>query len=260
MVMLKSLPLLLPKPFAPTLVKRKKVRQMTLVNAFRCRNGGILLCADREENDGYNKREVDKIFRIRELHAFDVFIAGAGPGGVITKSSVEIHQALLRKEYGGSDLINEHSQIIETSLKSIHKQYSAHLKPYPMNLLIVIAFRTEHSPLLYRTELAMLIPEATYAACGTGKPISDYLSDRLYRQPLDKRALGVLAAFISREAEASASGVGFGMDMVFIQEDDRSFHFIPPNKVKELASSIPDLLGCITPCWKQSVEVPDWLD
>jgi 20S proteasome alpha/beta subunit len=267
MVMLK--PLLLtkqpvavkPKPLPyPARLRERKPRRMTLANAFRCRNGGILLCADREENDGYNKREVDKIYRIRELHAFEVFVSGSGPSGVITRTCAEIHELLLREEYAGSDLWNEHKQIIETKLKTLHRDYSANLKQFPMNLLMVIAERSQFSPLLYRTDLAMLIPEQQYAACGTGKPISDYLTDRLYQQPLDKRAAVVLAAFIGREAEASASGVGFGMDMVVIHENNRSLHFIPPNKVKELASSIPDLLGCITPCWEKSVEVPDWLD
>jgi len=45
---------------------------VTLVAAFRSGNGGILLCADREENEGYAKREVDKIYHIG-MNACDFF-------------------------------------------------------------------------------------------------------------------------------------------------------------------------------------------
>jgi hypothetical protein len=251
-----------PRPIVPRKPKRlpeRKRHQMTLVNAFRCLNGGILLCADREENDGYNKREVDKIVRIRELHAFEVFIAGAGPSGVITKTCGEIHQSLLKAEYGGDDLWNGHTRLMESVLKSIHEQYAEHLASYPMNLLIVVAERTRYSPLLYRTELEMLIPETTYAACGTGKPISDYLSDRLYAYGrLESRATGILAAFISREAQDSSYGVGLGTDMVFIHEGDKSLYFIHPPKVKELQECIPTLGECVNSSWPSKVTVPAW--
>lgn len=232
---------------------------MTLVAAFRCPKGGILLCADREEDDGYNKREVDKIIRIRELHACEVFIAGAGPSGVITKAGIEIHQTLLKAEYDGVDLLKDHSQLIESTLKSIHKQYAEHLKSYPMHLLIVVADRAKYSPVLYRTELSMLIPENDDAAYGSGKPISDYLTDRLYSYGcLESRAMAILAAFIFREAQGSSSGVGLGADMVFIHEGGKSLYFIPAPKVKELEECIPSLGECITSYWPTKVCTPTW--
>ena len=67
---------------------------MTLVAAFRCKNGGILLCADREENDGFLRREVNKICRIRELIPCEFFIAGAGKSAIITNARLEIHKSM----------------------------------------------------------------------------------------------------------------------------------------------------------------------
>ena len=56
-----------PLPFVPAprplpKIKRlhKRPHPMTLVAAFRCRNGGILLCADREENGGYAEEKSRK--------------------------------------------------------------------------------------------------------------------------------------------------------------------------------------------------------
>lgn len=40
---------------------------MTLIAGFRANKGGILLGADREENDGFSKREVGKISRVSNL-------------------------------------------------------------------------------------------------------------------------------------------------------------------------------------------------
>ena len=51
---------IIPRPEAKRLSGRPR---MTLVAAFRARENGILLCADREETDGWlQKRSVDKIY------------------------------------------------------------------------------------------------------------------------------------------------------------------------------------------------------
>jgi hypothetical protein len=57
---------------------------MTLIAAFRAREGGVLLCADREENDGFSKREVEKISRLSLLQC-QMFIAGAGYAPIIKR-------------------------------------------------------------------------------------------------------------------------------------------------------------------------------
>ena len=79
--------------------------------------------------------------------------------------------------------------------------------------------------MLYRTEAAALIPEPYFYAVGSGKPVADYLADRLYEHGrLGKRDLVILAAFILREAGESSIGVGMGANMVFINEGDKAMH------------------------------------
>jgi hypothetical protein len=58
-----------PRPKLDRLPDRGKL--MTLAAAFRCQNGGILLCADREENDGVTKRQIDKIYHIKTIPTCD---------------------------------------------------------------------------------------------------------------------------------------------------------------------------------------------
>jgi hypothetical protein len=233
---------------------------MTLVAAFRCRKNGILLCSDREEDDGYSKREVEKIYRIPQLKACEVFIAGAGPSGIIAKACSEIHRALLAADEQGRNLLGEHQAIFEAQLRFVRKEYASHIKTWDMHLLIVFAPREEGLiPVLYRTEQEMVVEATHYAAFGSGKPISDYLAARLYEYGrLESRAMGILAAFILREAQDSSCGVGLGTDMVFIHEGSKRLYFIPPAKTKELEACIPALGVCVHGFWPENVVVPEW--
>jgi len=237
---------------------------MTLVAAFRCQQGGILLCADREENDGYAKREVDKIYRIGELPACEVFLAGAGPGNVIRLANQEIHLSLGKASANHVDVLAQHCNLIEEALTAICVRFAEVLELEPMNLIIVVAPRSVGSvPLLYQAQGNVLIPETYYVAHGSGKTISDYLSDRLYKPiqhgRLDKGMLGLLATFILREAGESSAGVGLGFDMVFIFDGNKELHFIPPASVKEIETGIPPLADAVHSYWESHVRIPEWL-
>src|SRR5208283_3774101 len=227
--------------------------------------GGILLCADREENDGSAKREVDKIYRIREFVPCEVFIAGSGPGNVIRLANEEIHASMKTSAKSGENIFVEHRGIIEQSLGAIYTKVGKILKLEPMNLIFVVAPRDIGSlPLLYHTDGPVLIPESYYVAHGSsGKVIADYLSDRIYRPyqqgQLDKGMMGLVAAFILREAEHSGIGVGLGFDMVFIHEGDKSLHFIPPDAEKKIEAGIASFGDAIHSYWKDHATVPEWL-
>lgn len=230
---------------------------MTLVAAFRCSKGGILLCADREENDGYNRREVNKIYYFNMVPC-QVFIVGAGPSGIVTTVDMEIRSALVKAHADDANIIQEHKSIVESTLRDIHKRYAANLKSGYLDLLVIIApLNQVMVPLLYRTELAMMIPEPHYAACGSGKALCDYFADRLYEYGrLDKDSMKVLAAFILRETEKAASGVGLGADMWFIHEGDTSVHRIPTGVIREFQALIPPIEESLWSDWKDKVKIP----
>lgn len=231
--------------------------RMTLVAAFRCPKGGIMLCADREENDGYTRREVQKIYETT-VHSCQIFTAGSGPSGLALNAQSDIAKTIAAEHEKGVDVLAEHRRIIEGVLRDIHKQYKAHLRSGNLELLIVVApLVGRNVPLLYRTEWDMLIPSPTYAAAGSGKAIADYLADRLYEHGrLDKDSLKVVGAFILREAEKAAAGVGMGADMQFIHEGDRSVHHLSPGVVKELQELIPPLQESIWNDWSGRVKIP----
>jgi len=235
---------------------------VTLAAAFRGPKGGILLCSDQEWNDaGVSKRQMDKNYRIRELHDCEFFISGAGPDTPIIRAWEEIHESLLRAEGAGFDLVAEHKVILEPVLKKVHEHFNKLLKNWPMSLLVVAAPRSlDRVPIFYRSDGAALLHEPYYYAVGSGKPVADYLADRLYEPGrLAKRELVILAAFILREAGDSSLGVGMGANMVFIHEGEKALHFMPPATVEEMQEGIPDLREAIESYWPGRISFPDWM-
>lgn len=236
---------------------------MTLVAAFRCHRGGLLLCADREETYGIDvKREIDKIFKI-EFPTGQVFIAGSGPSSVITVASLEIRQALIRGFAENIDLEREHKNLIEEVLKSIHQRYAQNLEHWPLGLIVIFApFNRSMAPLLYRTEFSMMVSEPIYVGYGAGKTLSDYLADRLYvnsYDQIDDATLLAVAAFIFREVEKTVVGVGLGVDAIFIHEGSPLSKTIGKDHIKAIQDQIPPLSDCIFAGWKNRINIPSEL-
>ena len=248
--------------FSLTIVSGQRGILVTLAAALRGPKGGILLCSDQEWNDAnVSKRQMDKNYRIRELRDCEFFISGAGPDTPILRAWEEIHENLLRAEAAGCDLVTEHKGILEPVLEKVHKQFTKLLRNWPMSLLVVAAPRSlDRVPILYRSDEAALLHEPYYYAVGSGKPVADYLADRLYEPGrLAKRDLVILAAFILREAGDSSLGVGMGTNMVFIQEGEKALHFMPSATVKEMQEGIPSLQQAIGSYWPGRISFPDWM-
>jgi hypothetical protein len=122
--MIRTLPR--PHPDHPKQLKIERLpkrKAMTLVAAFRARKGGILLCSDRKEDDGYGQKEIDKIYYIQPLMACQIYIAGSGPSEIIKKANEKIHQSFLLAEKDNKNVLAEHCSIIESSLQEIYNQY-----------------------------------------------------------------------------------------------------------------------------------------
>jgi 20S proteasome alpha/beta subunit len=231
---------------------------MTLIAAFRCRNNGILLCADRQEDDGVAKRQVDKIHRLSGLKECEVWVAGSGMSTTVDDAYIEADRSLRDAEKAGISLLSEHKEVIENSLKGTHDRYKEYVRGWPLHMIFVVAPRLAgRAPILYRTDKHRLIPVTAYTAWGSGKTIADYLADRLYQHGIQTVSLVVLAAFIFREAEA-ASGVGLGNDMVLTHPGGWSEYHT--ESIAEIQKGIPALEDTIRSHWPENVKVPEWLN
>lgn len=248
-----------PKPHPKIQRRERRVKAMTLIAAFRCRNTGVLLCTDREEDDGYTKRGIDKIFR-SGFQQFELFCAAAGPTTAVLDGFAEINKNLhVAANVEKRDILLEHQSIIESSLKAIHTKHKSDLNQFPMNMLLVVAPRSPNAiPALYKTDRSTLISEGFYAAFGTGRLLSDYFTSYLYEHGLGDEYLAVLAAFILRETERYASGVGHGGDMVFICPNGL-YKFLYKESIAEIQAGIPELKDAIHGEWAEHLKVPTWL-
>lgn len=237
---------------------------MTLIAAFRASKGGILLCSDRHEEDSVSKRSVDKIYRINNLKSCQVFMTGSGPITPVKNTFAEIHKSLQAGEDSGIDVAWEHRELIETSLKSIYQRYEV-LQTWPMNLIIVVAPRQtqRNISMFYSTDATMLSPEERYVTHGSGKGVADYLSSRLYSDDLVEKWLVITAAFIFREAGESSVGVGFGSDMIMINNGRQDRWEIPHTSVGEIEHTLPLTDECLRNCWAEiesTTGFPHWLN
>ncbi len=145
------------------------------------------------------------------------------------------------------------------------KQWDEEIKEAgTLTFIIVVApfmlNRPDLVPVLYRTNKTVLAPYPEYCAAGSGQPICDYLADRLFHYDrMDRPLLAILAAFILREAQHSASGVGLGGDMKFIDDDGHCRREIFKDQVKDLQEGVPALGDAIFAHWKEQVRIPEWL-
>lgn len=236
---------------------------MTLAAAFRDAKGGILLCADREWNDaGISKKDIDKLFEIRQLPDCNFFVAGSGPDAPIFRAVDDMRRALFEAAYRGRNVLDEYRSVLESVLVAIHEQFYSLLSDFPMSLLIVAMPLTPgKAPFLYRTEGAALIPEPFYFAVGSGRTITDYFANQLYDfERSDKKSLVTLAAFILREAASTAPGVGLRANMVYIYNTGKKFHYMPPEFVKIIQDGIPTLSETIESHWRDRLKLPGWFD
>jgi 20S proteasome alpha/beta subunit len=235
---------------------------MTLIAAFRASKGGVLLCSDRQEDDGISKKSIDKIYHVKNLKSCDVFMAGAGPSGPLKNTFTEIHNLLKREEDNGVEVAWVHHETIEAALKAIYGRYNDALQNYPMNLIVVVAPRAKnYRPMLYGTDGIVLSPESRYLAHGSGKPIADYLTGRLYADDLMTKWLLAVAAFILREASSSSSGVGLGSDMVLISNGGVGRRELTPESVSQIERTLPPLAECLHKNWmevEQTQGFPTW--
>lgn len=234
---------------------------MTLVAAFRCKDNAVLLCADRQDDNGIAKRPVDKIFEETGLPDCQIFIAGSGPTTAVLDSWQEIHSRLNEAAHVQKiDVVRNHRPIIEAALKTIHSKHKADLTWWnPLGLLVVVVPRKPNSiPILYRSDRSTLVPEGEYAAAGTGKILLDYFAGRLYKHGLPNIPLLVLVAFILREADMSVSGVGLGNDMILICPNGLR-KYLHTDSIKEIQAGIPSLADAIQSYWTEHVKAPQWL-
>jgi 20S proteasome alpha/beta subunit len=92
---------------------------MTLVAGFRCSDGGILVCADREESGDGTKRSIDKLKEWKSKNAHFIF-ATSGTSAVVANLYARLTEQL---DKNADTLQSTHATVISDVLRSIHKDF-----------------------------------------------------------------------------------------------------------------------------------------
>jgi len=254
---------IIPQPKPERLPKRKA---MTLIAGFPC-SDGILICADREESDGYARRAVHKITSFN-LKNSNYVIAGAGRSSILSNAIPRIEMALRKAEECGDDLLETHRSIIGNSLQLIHEELIWSSKDPEaserfINLIIAASFETVRGEVvtaLYGTDKDIVSADF-YVFKGIGSDLAHYFADKLFvPSPNDRIWSIILATFIFREVRESIEGVGLGTEMVFLSGRKRGLrHEIGYEAIHDLEDGIISVRDALSTLWNNRVKLPVWL-
>lgn len=236
---------------------------MTLIAGFRCADGAVLLGADRERSDQYGKRSVEKLLRILTKQG-TFMVAGSGMASIVDNALMRLDTALKAAgEKNDVVLFDKHRDVIETVLYEIHEEYiwgNRNENSRGIGFIIAASFFSPHStPFMYGTDEEILVPHQLYGCTGAGQDLAYYFADKLYNPHLSREGAALLAAFIFREVSQSVSGVGLGTDLWLLAAKDQGWYRLPPNKVKELETAIPNIEKAISDAWNGHIVIPEWL-
>ena len=251
---------IVPRPFpVPTTKRPLKGKPMTLVAGFRCSDGGILLCADREESGDGTKRSINKLREWKGKNA--TFLFGAsGTSAIIANLYTRLEVALAENE---QDLQTSHVKVIGDVLRSIHKDFEE-FDEWPEMVIAASFYQDIATPLtsfLYGTVGSVLEPVAHYTCKGFGKDLGRYFFQRLFDFWPQRRQAVIMATFVFREAEDHLDGVGRGTDMMYLATQQRTVWTVPYEKhISDLEGRIPSLKDTLAQGWDLAIEIPYWLE
>jgi 20S proteasome alpha/beta subunit len=259
-MLLKPLPRNIQTPKNQRLPKGKP---MTLITGIRCSDGSVLLGADRESNNQFGKRSVEKLFRIATNEG-SFLIASAGRASIADNALMRMDLELRKAaENPNISLFEKHKELIETVLYEIHEQYiwgNRDEGNRGIQFIIVAAFNSPHSiPFLYRTDEEIVYPQQLYCCGGAGQDLAYYFADKLYNDHLSREGAALITSFIFREVSESVSGVGLGVDLWSLAAKSQGLQRVPPPKVKEMQAIIPDIGTAIADAWNGKINVPEWV-
>lgn len=232
---------------------------MTLIAAFRCDNGGVFLCADREENDSSYKRSVGKLDRL-SLKKVDFFFAGSGRMSILANTFERLKLTLSHADDNDVDLEENHQALIRSVLWKVYEDFIWGKRNEGIGLIIVARFTSNFFPLIYGTDEEILYPVSCCVCDGHGRDLAYYLTDRIYQPRLNGKELIVAGTFIFREVREAVSGVGMGTDMRFISAKSREFRELPYVALKEMESKLTNVGEAITKVWTNGpIAGTEWL-
>lgn len=205
---------------------------------------GVVIAADREENDGYLKNDTGKIVTTFKGRApvGSIVIAGSGTGPYVDEISKLITDAFVESEVGTetairSRIVAEHRRYYTECVLPFSAQPQNERPDYS---LLIGCYGDDLGYKLWRTVGLAVNEESPFAAVGWGASSAQALLGRLYeRLPLDYAIK--LAAFVIFMVNRSSTNCGFGTNISVARRD--IFNVISRRLIREWESLFESYLS-----------------
>jgi 20S proteasome alpha/beta subunit len=182
---------------------------------------GMVLAADREENDSYLRYQVQKIQRLRFPNKMIAGITGDGDAHFIDFSTDKIKGFLLSRPKMSISRIDKG---IETVLKEVFQEHifasnlGAAERP---DFGLLIACIQHGKQKLFKTKQAAPLEVFDFAASGYGASYAEILI-RKFWGTLTLHSAVLLGLHVVQQTQKHVCSVGEGMDIVILKTDGKS--------------------------------------
>lgn len=176
---------------------------MTFILGMQCANG-LVLCSDSLEADGYNKRNVQKIFSHEVKGQWGIAFGCSGTGAACTNFSDRLSELLDDKEpydRRGTE------KLIEATMQYMKVEYPNEI----LDVVVGLWSKTPAETRLYRAQsnTQCLAIEPHYVCAGLDVSLARFLLDSVFMPgDVDIFEGTYIAAFVTSIMKEKADGVG----------------------------------------------------
>jgi 20S proteasome alpha/beta subunit len=238
-------------------IKSKRLNRkgrMTFVVGLYC-HAGIVLCSDSLESDGYDKRNVKKLYHYDSEH-WGVAWGCAGDSDVIHRFTEKLWM-MLEKEPGDCDWLRLQS-LIEAVGKEIHENYTE------AQLQIVIGVWQLDPMMLKLCRMDVLrgnclSVEEDYACAGMDLSLGKFVLNNLHHPSLTIGEGLNLAIFVTHLMKNTADGVGRPIQLLTYRLTQPEWKEYEPSYLEEQERryATEDVANLIREYWGK--KNPSWL-
>jgi 20S proteasome alpha/beta subunit len=199
-----------PKPRSIEKMRFERKPQMTFIAGLQCTDG-IILCSDSLESDGYNKKNVQKLFTHEVEGKWGIGFGCSGSAAACTNFSDRLLELI--RDFGDEYDRRGTEKIIEAAMAYMRREYST-------ETLEVVVGMWSCSPLetrLYRasTHSQCISVESDYVCAGLDTSLARFLLDSIITNDVTVFDAMYIAAFVISIMKEKADGVGGPTQMVW---------------------------------------------
>ena len=233
----------LPRKPHPKFTRLEKRRRVTLIAAFRCRDG-VVLCADEQETVGDIRVAVNKLKPEDAGANYQLAIAGSGNSDLIDGFAYK-----LKLDVAGWDVDADERLVYGYLQSAVQDYHENEVKYYPADsaddklnhFLVCIRPNNRSDIFLWELRGTAIVPVADYTLMGVTASIYQHELKRLYpdKEKIDRAQAMTLAVHLFSLAKATSNYIGGQTRIVFVGPDGMDLR--PSEDVAKIEQRIDEI-------------------